>query len=265
MPERSEAWPEGTPCWIDMSAGDSQRVSEFYAALLGWDLEIGPPETGGYVMAKKNGKDVAGIGAKGPGMEEMPTFWGTYLAVDDLTAAIKRLTDAGGQALFEPMAIMDLGTMVFATDPSGAGFGLWQSGTMTGFGLYNEPGSVAWNELHTNDYAGAKEFYTAVAGVGYTVMGDTDDFRYSMITVDASSNTEHEVGGIMEDRNTPPGLDAYWLTYFSVEDCDAAAARATELGASVMMPPESTPYGRMAVLAGLEGETFAVLVPPEAA
>ena len=53
------------------------------------------------------------------------------------------------------------------------------------------------------------------------------------------------------------------MVYFAVADCDAAAERVTALGGSVMQPPFDTPYGRMALVAGPQGETFSVMQLPE--
>ena len=53
-----------------------------------------------------------------------------------------------------------------------------------------------------------------------------------------------------------------WVIYFAVADTDATAAKATELGGSVVADPSDAPFGRLAVLAGPEGERFAVVQTP---
>ena len=52
----------------------------------------------------------------------------------------------------------------------------------------------------------------------------------------------------------PPG----WSVWFAVDDCDAAAARATELGATVLVPPNDMDFGRGAVLADPHGAMFGI-------
>ena len=43
MPTRSQPWPAGTPCWIDLSAPDLGAAKEFYGAVFGWSfLDLGP-------------------------------------------------------------------------------------------------------------------------------------------------------------------------------------------------------------------------------
>jgi len=44
--------------------------------------------------------------------------------------------------------------------------------------------------------------------------------------------------------------------YFSVDDVDAAAAKAVELGGTVLRDPEDTPFGRMADLTDATGAPF---------
>jgi uncharacterized protein len=56
-------------------------------------------------------------------------------------------------------------------------------------------------------------------------------------------------------------VPSHWMFYFAVESCDAAADHVVELGGSVVQPPFDTPYGRMAVVAGPQGETFSIMHP----
>lgn len=47
--------------------------------------------------------------------------------------------------------------------------------------------------------------------------------------------------------------------YFNVADTDAAVARATEMGATLLMGPDDTPYGRLATLTDPTGATFKLI------
>ena len=57
----------------------------------------------------------------------------------------------------------------------------------------------------------------------------------------------------------PEGVPAYWSIYFAVEDADAALAKITELGGSVVRPAEDTPYGRLAEAADPTGANFKLI------
>ncbi|MGV9870855.1 VOC family protein, partial [Rhodococcus koreensis] len=81
MPTRDDAWPQGTPCWVDCQVDDTAKAREFYSELFGWDIQDSPVEAGGYLMAMKSGKPAAGIGPKPEGMA-VPSAWTTYFAAD---------------------------------------------------------------------------------------------------------------------------------------------------------------------------------------
>src|SRR4051794_41836549 len=77
MTTRDTAWAPGTPCWVDLMTTDQDAAREFYAALFGWAIEVGPEETGHYGMASLDGRSVAGIGGvrgggKPPGWDTDP-------------------------------------------------------------------------------------------------------------------------------------------------------------------------------------------------
>ena len=55
-------------------------------------------------------------------------------------------------------------------------------------------------------------------------------------------------------------LPSHWMIYFSVADCDAAAAKATELGGSVKVPPtDIPPVGRFSVIQDPQGAVFSII------
>jgi uncharacterized protein len=246
------SYQAGTPSWVDLMTSDPEGARRFYGELLGWEFEIGGPETGHYTMCRLRGKNVAGIGGD-PAPDGMPTVWTTYLAIDDLDAAVKRITDNGGAIMMEPLDVMDQGRMAVATDPTGAAFGLWQAGLHTGAQLVNEPGTSSWNELNTRDLAAAKRFYTAVFGFTWE---DVDTGAggppYATFAVEGRA-----VGGAMAmGEMFPAGVPAHWRTYFGVADPDAAAATTQRLGGSVDMPPTDSPYGRFTALRDPQGAVF---------
>jgi len=49
---------------------------------------------------------------------------------------------------------------------------------------------------------------------------------------------------------------ASWNVTFGTEDADATAAKATELGGTVVVPPVDAPYSRFTVLRDPQGATF---------
>ena len=54
----------------------------------------------------------------------------------------------------------------------------------------------------------------------------------------------------------PEGVPAHWSIYFGAESTDAALAKIVDLGGSIVMPAEDTPYGRLATAADPTGALF---------
>jgi len=248
-----ERYDDGVPSWVDMGSPDLEKSRSFYGGLLGWETPEGPPEAGGYSMCEIDGQPVAGIGPK-MGPADMPTFWTTYIATDDANETAERIRAAGGQLMMDPFDVMDVGRMLIAVDPGGAIFGAWQARAHIGVRLANEPGSLIWSENMSRSYEANKAFDAAVFGYQF---GDSSAEGMKYSTLDLAG---HSVGGIGEiGAGQPADTPAYWGTYFAVADTDAAVARVTELGGSVVAPEWDTPYGRMAVVSDDQGAIFALM------
>jgi uncharacterized protein len=252
MVTRDTPWPAGTPCWVDISVDDVPKASAFYSSLFGWDVQVGPPESGGYALAHLNGRLVAGIGPK-MGDPTAPSAWTTYLASDDVDATAEKIKAADGQLPMPPMDVMEEGRMTLAFDKAGAVFGVWQAGRTKGVGLANEPGSLSWNEHLSGDFEGSKAFYQAVFGYEYD---DMSGEGYQYATIKVAGNVVAGIG------NAPEGRAPGWGTYFAVADTDAAVAKVTDLGGSVVQPPWDTPFGRIAIVTDTHNAFFSVITAP---
>jgi hypothetical protein len=247
---RDVAWPEGTPCWVDLAVDDVGQAIEFYSALFGWAAEVGGPETGGYAMCTVDGHRVAGIGPKTS--PDRPAQWTSYLAADDVDKTAGRIAEAAGHVLAEPFDVLDHGRMALAADPLGATFGVWQAGGRLGTELVNAPSALVWNEQVSGDLESAKRFYATVFGYTYD---DIEVGPYAMVKVD-----DRIVGGLgVLGPEAPAGAPSHWRAYFEVAETDAAVARVAELGGRVLYPPTDTPYGRLASAADDQGALFFVI------
>jgi predicted enzyme related to lactoylglutathione lyase len=249
MTEVTRNAPNGMPNWVDLGIPDLQRAEEFYSAVFGWDFDEGPEESGYYTMCLLRGQPVAAL-MPNPDPNATTFWWNTYFATDDCDGTAKRIADAGGTVVMEPMDVMDAGRMVMALDPQGGQFGLWHGAAHIGTRFREEPGSIAWAELETPDTKAAAEFYATVFERPVERM-DVPDFDYSTVTVDG-----RPVAGLW---GVPERRASRWVTYFAVEDADAAVRAATDAGGIVEKPAQDSPYGRFAVLQDPFGATFSVM------
>ena len=255
MAKKTE-YAQGTPDWVDLRTTDQSAAKQFYTSLFGWSYDDQPmPGDGGvYSMATLNGEIVAAVAPMPPGAPEgMPPMWNTYLAVDDVDAAVEKVASAGGQVLMPATDIGDTGRMAFVTDPTGAAVGLWQANQFAGATLVNEPGALIWNELITDKPDSALAFYEAVVGLTTATMEMAPGQNYTLLKVGGT-----DVGGC----TTPPMPDVpnHWHVYFAVEDADATAAKAAAEGGQVAVQPFDIPsVGRSAVLIDPQGAMFSVL------
>jgi predicted enzyme related to lactoylglutathione lyase len=262
MSERT-AYEAGTPCWVDLSTPDLDGAIAFYSELFGWTPDrSADAATGGYTVCQLRDRAVAGLmPASDP---HGPPAWLTYVSVVDADATVERAVAAGATLLAGPMDVIDVGRAAMLTDPVGATFAVWQPRAHVGAGLVNEPGAMAWNELTVRDVDTARPWYGEL--FGWTGQPHAfGDGTYTEWHLDG-----RDVAGLIEITDSwPPEVPNHWMTYFGVEDCDAAAARVGDLGGTVLVPPTDIPPGRFAVTADPQGAVFSVIaldparVPPD--
>jgi uncharacterized protein len=273
MPERDGYIP-GVPCWIDTSQPDPDAAASFYGDLFGWELEdVMPPDAPGkYFMARIGGKDVAAVGSIPEAAPPM-AMWNTYISVESADETASKVSDAGGNALMEPFDVMDAGRMAVFSDPEGAVFMVWQANQNKGAQIVNEHGSLTFNTLNTKDIEGARSFYGSVFGWGtlelpggvemWTLPGygdelekDNPGLRERIAEMGGTEGFEDVVASILPIAEDQPDTPPHWGVTFAVDDADAIADRATELGGKVIVPPMDAPWVRMTVIADPQGATF---------
>jgi hypothetical protein len=260
MPARDKA-PIGSPCWVDLWTSDTERSRSFYSDLFGWEAQEPSAEFGGYFMFTRNGAPIAG-GMGDMGELRANNTWKVFLAVEDAAKTAELAEAEGGQVVGPVMDIADLGAQAVIVDPTGATVGIWEPRAFPGLTVLSEPGAPSWFELHTRDYRRSVDFYRAVFNWETKVVGDTDDFRYTMM-VDATS--DQALAGIMDARGfRPEGESATWVVYFGVDGADAATSRISELGGTIVEAPVDTPYGRVAGAKDPTGTYFKLVGPNQA-
>jgi uncharacterized protein len=273
MPERDGYIP-GVPSWVDTSQPDPKAAVDFYSGLFGWEFEdvMPPGAEGEYFVAKLRGLDVAAVGSIPESMPPM-AMWNTYIWVDSADETATKVRDAGGSVVMEPFDVGDSGRMAVFSDPEGAVFCVWQAGKHRGAQVVNEAGSVNFNGLNTRDVARAKSFYGAVfgwetldlgggvemwtlPGYGDYLERDNPDLRKMTAEAGGPEGFVDVVANILLLGDDQPNTPAHWNVTFAVDDADATAAKATELGGKVIVPPTDAPWIRMTVISDPQGATF---------
>ncbi|MFF4717333.1 VOC family protein [Streptomyces eurythermus] len=245
--------PEGTPCWADAMFSDVEGAKRFYGDVLGWTFGESSSEYGNYTQAYADGKAVAAVVPPMPGQEGQ-SQWCLYFASPDVEATARRIREGGGEVLLEPMRVGDFGTMCLAREPSGAVFGVWQAGTHEGFEATATPGAYCWAEVFTREPEQADAFLASVFPYRMKeIEDDAVDFRMFDIGEDTV------LGRMRMTEDFPPEVPSYINVYFAVDDCDAAVARAVELGGVLRFGPMNSPFGRFAALSDPQGADFSVI------
>jgi predicted enzyme related to lactoylglutathione lyase len=111
-------------------------------------------------------------------------------------------------------------------------------------------------ELHTNDVAAAKKFYSTLFGWKLEDMPMPDGGgSYTMISVGEGTG-----GGMM--KNPDPKVPPHWLAYVGVDNIEASTKRAQELGGKVHLGVTKVgDYGLMSVIQDPTGAYFALWKP----
>lgn len=125
----------GKVWWSELNTRDVEAAKSYYGKICGWDFETMPMDNGSdYIVAMQGGKPVAGVFSLNemPELEGVPPHWFTYLAVDDLDAAVAETEAAGGQVHRPPFEVPGTGRIAILRDPSGAMVGLMTPEEMPG-------------------------------------------------------------------------------------------------------------------------------------
>jgi predicted enzyme related to lactoylglutathione lyase len=262
-----DGYPAGVPCFIDTSQRDAEAAQRFYGGLFGWEFEERTP--GRYWMATIDGLDVAGMAQQG---DDAPT-WQTFIQVASADQATADAMQLGAQVLVPPFDIADAGRMSVIADPTGAVFCTWEPRGHHGAQLVNAAGTWNWSDLYTPDPSLAEPFYRALfgwearpvsfgetsgimwtqAGYGDSLEARTPGLRRMHEEAGAPDGFTDCIGWLMEDDGP-----SRWAVTFSVDDTDASAARAAELGGEILAEPYDAGPVRVAQIRDPQGATFII-------
>lgn len=112
---------------FEMPYDDRVRMAKFYESAFGWQTRLFDEEAGDYVLVTtaetgesgpvKPGAINGGFYPKNPDWPQQ--YPSVVIAVDDIGESMRKVTDAGGKVLGEPMEIPEIGKYVSFVDTEG--------------------------------------------------------------------------------------------------------------------------------------------------
>ncbi len=119
--------------------------------------------------------------------------------------------------------------------------------------VMKQHGAFSWNELMTNDLAGAKAFYSAL--FNWQLEDIDNSMPYTLAKIDGQ-----EAAGMMtvppEAKDMPP----MWGGYVTVDDVEKSAKRCEALGGKILVEARDIPdVGRFCVIADPQGAMLTII------
>ena len=121
----------------------------------------------------------------------------------------------------------------------------------------SEQNPFIWQELVTNDQQASGEFFSKLLGWEIKQVDEGEFGTYTLFQKNGK-----DIAGMMNPTMDTPGKSSYWHAYIAVDDVDACARHATELGGSVIVKPHEVPdVGRICVVADPTGAVTHLMQP----
>ena len=229
--------------YVEIPATDPAAAASFYAAVLGWQVEIRP---GGEARFEHELSHVIGRWVTGraittePGM--LPMFY-----VDDVAAAMANVAANGGEVIAAPSREGDV-LVARLRDPCGNAIGIWQFADAA-------PLPDGWHDVTArivvDDVAGLVEFLRR----GFAATGDVHPERPAVLRIGDSVVMISSAG----PRKSMPAF-----LYVYVDDADATYRRVIDAGARSLETPADMPYGdRRAMVEDAWGNVWQIATFPK--
>jgi uncharacterized protein len=110
---------------VELNTNDVAKAKGFYSKMFDWKMEDVPMPTGTYTMIGVG--DGTGGGLMKNPIPNSPSFWLSYVLVDDIEAATKKAKSLGATVCKDVTQVMDMGWLSIIADPTGAMLGLWKA------------------------------------------------------------------------------------------------------------------------------------------
>jgi predicted enzyme related to lactoylglutathione lyase len=113
---------DGDVFWLDLFARDPAKEAAFYAAVAGYDVDVGMIAGRTRTLLSTHGIARAGIATLPAGADK--PGWLPYILVEDVPAALARTVSSGGRVVVAPKPGLLGGNLAVIADPSGGVIGI---------------------------------------------------------------------------------------------------------------------------------------------
>ncbi|MEM8787802.1 MAG: VOC family protein [Pseudomonadota bacterium] len=122
--------------WSELMTRDPEAATAYHTKVCGWAFEAMEMEDGQtyHIASTPDGMPAAGVMDMRPmeHLAQVPPHWFTYIAVDDVDAAVAETAAAGGRVQRAPWDVPGVGRIAILADPTGAVMGLMTPQANTG-------------------------------------------------------------------------------------------------------------------------------------
>ena len=243
----------GKMVFAGLATPDLVAAERFYADLFGWQFQNAYVRRHLFGEASINGRAVAAIVQKPMKQGQLPA-WRSFLSTEDVEKSAQVAVLHGASMLLEPHEIANLGRDALLADPQGAVFGMLTSSSGDPADTLAAPGEWIWSSLITNDPQTDAAFYKAVFGYDLFDLPGPQDSKHVIL-----ASQTYERASVNPIPAKHPALHPRWISYVRVLDVAATVAKATTLGAHVVVPPREDRGGTIALVADPAGALFGLL------
>jgi uncharacterized protein len=223
----AETTRAGEFVWHDLLTDDAAASRTFYGSLFGWTFQPAQGIEPGYVIIKQAGYPIGGIVTieKGRAVPQ----WLSYVTVSNVEQASAAFSESGGRVYRAPLNVRKDLRVAVVGDAQGAPLGLASRGRETPDQRLPSMNRWLWMEYVAVDAPSALDFYGRVVGFTSDVLETREGMTYHLL------KTDRPRAGLF--HSPWKRASSAWLPYLRVEDPGAMAARAAQLGGSVVLAP----------------------------
>ncbi|MEM6657360.1 MAG: VOC family protein [Pseudomonadota bacterium] len=208
--------------WTDLSTYDMQAAKADYEDIFNWSFD----GNDAYDFARAGGQEVAAIFPMPDPLAkmDMPSFWMSYVHVDDLDARVEQARQHDGVIIeVKPQAFGADARIALVRDPSGAGFTLYEGPDITA--AASGAGCVVARFHHLPDIKLIEAFYGDMFGWRFVKSSENPWPVYDIRHPDGAT-----IARVEEVPVEIRGKFSYWMPCFQVRSVPETLSQVVKRG-----------------------------------